>query len=373
MKELLIVLLLCLLVGCTNDNYIELGYSSSQAKTIRKLEKSNQVFFSEYSDDLAEIIDSEAFLEDNIKSYIKFTNILSPKDIVENVNEGIISNFNYGTVARLCKIDNFDASNLRDYLKLSNRYSEKIIVKLVNENITEYEKIDKLYKDIAFDLNNVQLYLDYFEEKENTRELIEFVNTKRFLTYYEDAENADIDKYGDLVLVNKYNLLDSDYEPENLVPVENNYGVGYLKENAYQAYKKMQDEAEKQGYSFYITSPYRSYNTQTKLYNYYLTIDSQEEVDIYSARPGSSEHQLGLAVDILKSGYDFDDFYRSPEAEWLKENAYKYGYILRYPEEKTDITGYKFEPWHFRYVGEIAEDVYMSGLTYDEYFEVNIR
>ena len=127
------------------------------------------------------------------------------------------------------------------------------------------------------------------------------------------------------------------------------------------------------GIYFYIISPYRSYDHQYSLYHRYLANDTQANVDTYSARPGNSEHQLGLAADIMSSGYDFGTFYMAPAAKWLQDNAYKYGFIFRYPESKIDIKGYKYEPWHYRYVGDIAEDVYKSGVTYDEYFEKYIK
>ena len=120
-----------------------------------------------------------------------------------------------------------------------------------------------------------------------------------------------------------------------------------------------------------IRSGYRSYNIQVQLYNNYVKKDGKAEADRYSARPGFSEHQTGLVLDITTGntsrpiGTWFDN---TPQAKWLYENAYKYGFILRYPHESEYITGFVFEDWHFRFLGiDLATKVYESKLTYDEY------
>ena len=119
-------------------------------------------------------------------------------------------------------------------------------------------------------------------------------------------------------------------------------------------------------------SGYRSYQTQQNLYNRYLQKDPQNVVDTYSARAGHSEHQTGLAIDVSSNNSDMITFEVSPSFKWMKENAHLYGYILRYQKGKEDITGYKYEPWHYRYVGkEIATLLYQTGLTFDEYVAIN--
>ena len=118
----------------------------------------------------------------------------------------------------------------------------------------------------------------------------------------------------------------------------------------------------------WVCSGFRSYTVQKNLYNSYVRRDGAENADRYSARPGHSEHQTGLAFDI---NYADDRFKGTPEAAWLAANAYKYGFILRYPEGKESVTGYIYEPWHYRYVGvENAAKIYASGLTLEEYFGI---
>ncbi len=133
----------------------------------------------------------------------------------------------------------------------------------------------------------------------------------------------------------------------------------------------MQADANAVGLSLSIVSGYRSYVTQRNTYNNYVARDGQAVADTYSARPGHSEHQTGLAIDVNSLLVSFEN---TPEGQWLKDNCYKYGFILRYPKGKDSITGYMYEPWHFRYVGNsLAEQLYNSGdwITLEEYLGIN--
>ena len=132
-------------------------------------------------------------------------------------------------------------------------------------------------------------------------------------------------------------------------------------------------DAKKEGLNIYLSSGFRSYNTQKNLYNNYVARDGQAAADTYSARPGHSEHQTGLAFDVNQVNSSFDN---SNEAKWLSNNAYKYGFILRYPKGKTGETGYQYESWHFRYVGEdLAKKLYNGGnwITMEAYFGITSK
>lgn len=145
------------------------------------------------------------------------------------------------------------------------------------------------------------------------------------------------------------------------------YNPGLLPETQ-AAFEKMQAAAKADGLDLTIASGFRSYELQKNLYNKYVTRDGKEKADTYSARPGHSEHQTGLAMDINKAS---DSFHNTPEAKWLAENCWKYGFIIRYPEGKQNITGYKYESWHVRYLGEeLAKTVYDSGKTLEEYLGI---
>ena len=182
--------------------------------------------------------------------------------------------------------------------------------------------------------------------------------------FYENTSIAkDIDKI--TMLVNKYHYVKSDYVPKNLIEIN---GLIINKE-AYNAYLEMKEDIQKENLNIRIISAYRSYNYQEKLYNNYLSHDTKEKVDTYSARPGYSEHHTGLAIDIDNTILDFNKFYLTKEFIWMQENSYKYGFILRYPKDKENITGYSYEPWHYRYVGkEIAEYIKKHNSTYEEYY-----
>lgn len=150
------------------------------------------------------------------------------------------------------------------------------------------------------------------------------------------------------------------------------YGNG-LTSATQSAFDKMNADAKSLGLSLWIASGYRSYWTQNTLYNNYVASDGKEEADTYSARPGYSEHQTGLAFDLNSVE---DSFANTDEGKWVKDNCYRYGLIIRYPKGKESITGYIYEPWHLRYVGvELATKLYNDGdwITLEEYFGIDSK
>ncbi len=178
--------------------------------------------------------------------------------------------------------------------------------------------------------------------------------TKNGITY--------IDGY---LIANKTYSLPSSYNPGGLTSETNN------------AAQKMFAAAELEGLPhMWAQSGFRSYSTQSSLYNTYSARDGKAAADTYSARPGHSEHQTGLAFDVCSTGYACisNGFNDTAPANWLAKNAYKYGFILRYPKGKSNETGYMYESWHFRYVGsELAEKLYNNGnwITMEDYFGIS--
>ena len=157
-------------------------------------------------------------------------------------------------------------------------------------------------------------------------------------------------------------------------PLPQNYNPGENKE-ARTAFEQMATDAKALGFDFVAFSGFRSYEYQTTLYNNYVNRDGKEAADRYSARPGHSEHQTGLAFDIGENSQQglwlTTEFGETPAGKWLADNAHKYGFILRYPEGKEEITGFMYESWHFRYLGvEKATDVKETGLTLEEYLGI---
>ena len=150
--------------------------------------------------------------------------------------------------------------------------------------------------------------------------------------------------------------------------VPSDYGSGLL-DIVYDAYSNLKKDALDLGYDIPLKSGFRTYEYQNKIYNNYIKLYGKEEADTFSAPPGCSEHQTGLAMDVGKIDDDYD---KTKEGSWLQENAYKYGFIIRYARGKESITGYKYEPWHIRYLGiDTATKVYNSGLSLEEYLNIS--
>ncbi len=162
-----------------------------------------------------------------------------------------------------------------------------------------------------------------------------------------------------VLIANKTYPLPADYNPGGLTP------------ETQAAFDEMAADAAKDGLSLSICSGFRSYELQNQLYTNYCNRDGKAAADRYSARPGHSEHQTGLAMDINMASDAFND---TPEAKWLAENCWKYGFIIRYPQGKEEITGYKYESWHCRYLGkEWAKTIFDSGKTLEEYFNIDSK
>ena len=169
------------------------------------------------------------------------------------------------------------------------------------------------------------------------------------------------------VCVNRKSTLSSDYKPTDLVLPDvravNSSNRLYMRKEAASALEELFKAAEDENYYLYAVSGYRSYSYQKSIYNPYSG---------YSAPAGASEHQLGLAMDITLAKYNGTlsvDFGNTKEGKWVKENAHKYGFIIRYLQGKEDITGYNYEPWHLRYLGvDLATELYEKNITLEEYY-----
>lgn len=181
------------------------------------------------------------------------------------------------------------------------------------------------------------------------------------------------------VVVNKGRKLPASYVPADLVTPAVRIRSGSeakLRADAARALEQMFSAAKSQGLTLMVTSAYRSYNYQRGIYSNYLKTQGQAYTDATSARPGHSEHQTGLAADISPGSRkcELDTcFADTPEGIWTAKNVHAYGFIIRYPEGKQEITGYSFEPWHLRYVGpELAQQINSSGKTLERFFDLTL-
>lgn len=177
-----------------------------------------------------------------------------------------------------------------------------------------------------------------------------------------------------LALVTKETTLRSDYVPYDLQPVPAYMNPSYnmkLREEALEYLTALWDAADADGVTVSIRSAYRSYSTQKSLFQDYASRHGEEKANRFSARPGQSEHQLGTTVDFGGTAVDFTAaFAQTEQGEWLAENAYKYGFAMSYPQGKEHITGYIFEPWHYRYIGiDAAREWKESGKPLKEYLD----
>ncbi|MBM7599763.1 LAS superfamily LD-carboxypeptidase LdcB [Virgibacillus halotolerans] len=183
-----------------------------------------------------------------------------------------------------------------------------------------------------------------------------------------------------LVLVNKAHALPDDYEPADLVfpdvrfPFTEDLPKKQMRKEAAKALEKMFAEADSEKLDLFAQSGYRSYERQDAIFAANVEKNGEKAANNYSARPGESEHQTGLVMDVTSPEVNYGleiEFGDTKEGKWLAKHAADYGFIIRYPEEKEDITEYQYEPWHIRYVGKkAAKEIMSEGITLEEYLGV---
>jgi len=184
----------------------------------------------------------------------------------------------------------------------------------------------------------------------------------------------------DLVLVNKNRKLPDGYEPTDLTyPIVPLHGASkdktLMRKEAAHALENLFQTAEANGIILTPVSAYRSYDRQLSLYNYYLQTQGEEWTQAYSAVPGTSEHQTGLSIDVSSPNFGNKleaEFGDTKEGVWLSDHAHEFGFVIRYPEDKVEVTGYHYEPWHIRYVGkEYSTYLFEKDLVLEEVIAPN--
>ena len=313
-------------------NFVSLGYNKSEAKLLlNKLPSNNYNLLNDYDES---IIDLVSYKDYNPKLFSKYYEyyLKNKKSDIKNII--VIVNSGYDLMK-------YPASDLLSSLVLEKYYINK----------------------------NVARYLDYGNtNKVTSKEVVAIVNSKADLDYYKNVKSSSLED-GNLILVNKFYYLSENYVPKDLVTLSSKYNIGSndkMRKEAANAFMKMVDAALLDNIILKNASAYRSYEYQDNLYDSYVERDGKKKADIYSARPGFSEHQTGLCTDINTIDSSFHD---TDEAKWLLNNSYKYGFIIRFPKDKEKITGYKYEPWHYRYVGKkVAKIIFENDLTLEEYY-----
>lgn len=226
------------------------------------------------------------------------------------------------------------------------------------------------------------------ETKEATRQFLKDkkeIEAGKGLPWEEDEETNEAgnpitnNPYEVLVLVNKHHALPDDFDPEDLVepdvrfPFTEDLPKKQLRKVAANALEEMFAAGDEAGVDLYAQSGFRSYDRQDAIFTANVEKDGEKAANNYSARPGESEHQSGLTMDVTSADINYDltiAFEDTDEGQWIKEHASEFGFIIRYPEDKEDITEYQYEPWHLRYVGEkAAKEITENGLSLEEYLE----
>lgn len=271
---------------------------------------------------------------------------------------------------KLSKIG-YQENEIKRIKKLNDKQIDTVLKIDYNKNIDDF--IQQKY----FIFDNLTDYLKYYKENDDKsiKDIVSIVNVGTNRDHYTKTKATNMNKK-DLILVNKYNYLSKDYQPDDLIniPLQYSYADNKIREHVYEEFKNMWYAANKEGLTLIVTSSYRSYDEQEKIHKSYANQKGQEWADSVSARAGYSEHQTGLALDIVTYNSTMDNFEDSEEFKWLKKNSYKYGFILRYPKDKTYITGYDYESWHYRYVGKkIAKEIHDQDITYDEYYAFYLK
>lgn len=270
---------------------------------------------------------------------------------------------------------NFNIKKLDRYLQFYKVYPSlniKHIVSLVNQDIDQLEIKDSeflpnIISEKYYMADRLPRYLVYHDTYPTLEvsTVVRYVNANTDHDYYTNTTPSDTNDQL-LILANKYTYLDANYKPDDLVTVEENFMV---RKEVKDAYQKMSQQAQQEGLSFHMNSAYRSYQSQQQVYQEYQQKFGQSYADKYASRPGYSEHQTGLAIDITTRRVRFNSFDETEEYKWLQAHAHEYGFILRFPKGLEKITGYHYEPWHYRYVGvEAATKIKQENITFEEYY-----
>lgn len=296
--------------------------------------------------------------------------VLSDKDfdinnflIYKDLNYYDLSNYT-GSVNKLIKIG-YNVEDINSILKSCNEESlNNFLEKEYDENISKYLK---------YDFSKLEYYDRYVSYKElnniDYEKVVVYVNIGLDNDFYTNTKI--VNTFSTDMLVNKYLGLSEEFVPDNLIKIDSSYAVDSKQlgnEEMVKAFINMSDDCKNEtGYKIFVRSGYRDYNNQQETYNLYLNTYGLKYAESYVTHPGYSEHQTGLAVDIKAESSN--TFAGTKESKWLLENAYKYGFILRYKSDTEEITGIKYESWHYRYVGlEISSYLKENNMTYDEYY-----
>lgn len=331
------------------SNFTNLGYSKAASKVI--LFSGNKEFVLSVGENktLNAAFESKDYRDKYLSNYAKIK-YQKQENIIKNINTLLDKGYSNNDVSIILAHGN-------------------------DKDVTEFTKRDRIkyleefYQYPYAKLKNYDRYIKYTDETgEDEKTTVIHVNLNMDKEKYVDFEY--VDKYSFDMLVNKYRSMGEDMEPDDLVKISDNYTEKeefYGNKVAVNALIQMFEAAKIDGLEMVVNSAYRSYKEQEETAEFYRKWYGDNYVTNYVAKPGFSEHQTGLAFDIGSTSKNV--FVESKEYEWMLENAHKYGFILHFSKKGEVITGFRSEPWHYRYVGkDIAKYIYEHKITFEEYY-----
>lgn len=349
-----------------------LGYSAEEAREFAcKLDENalDELVDRAHSTQYIELLAAENFAAENFLKYLAALdrNQLGPASTVRLVNHpDYDENLTYTA----------DMLSILLHERYISANSERYFNYLTKHVASSESDIDQAEPDIELDVDQSESDLGQAESAEilSTDQIISAVNANRDYEYYTNTTPTNLDD-NHLMLVNKYYFLDESFIPD-ITELGAEYGaVGVeIERETKENFLALYDAALESGFRLYVTSGYRGYADQTEVYNSWVASVGEDAALNYAALPGYSEHQTGRALDIFVIGETTNTFAQHPAAKWLAENAWRYGFILRYPEAYENLTGYAYEAWHFRYVGQpAAAEISQNDLTLEEYWALKHR
>lgn len=345
----IVVLLCCSIFFFQVNELKKIGYSSKASKNILFSFKKDYVLSVGENKTLNAAFESSYYRDKYLDNYAKIK-YQKQENIIKNINKLLDKGYSNSNISMI--LEHGDDAEVSEFVK-----RDKI------------KYLEEFYSVDYAKLSNYDRYLKYSDETgEDEETTVLYVNLDMDKEDYN--EFVDIDKFSIDMLVNKHRKLDSDFVPNDLVEIDEKYaseeGMKANKE-AINAFIQMFKAATKENLGLVINSSYRSYSDQEEICESYRELYGDSYVERYVAQPGFSEHQTGLAFDIGSTSSRI--FADSKEYEWLQDNAYKYGFILRFSKKYENVTGFRNEPWHYRYVGKkIAKYIYEHNITLEEYY-----
>lgn len=327
----------------------KIGYDYEAATQILLLGKKDYIKNINYNKTLNAAFQSKYFDENNIDSYSKIE-YQEQDNLIKNINTLIKRGYSNSNISLILSHGN--DSDVSEFAKREKiKYLEEFY-SIKYAKLKYYDRYVKYSRETGEDEETTVVCVNLGMDNED------YVNPTKVSEFSTD------------MLVNKHYVLEEDFTPSDLVEFDSKYTNGEVQKGSREAvvaFSKMYEAAKKEGLGLVINSSYRSYKEQEALCAYYKELYGDGYVNRYVAFPGYSEHQTGLAFDIGSTTSNI--FAQSEEYTWMLDNAYKYGFILRFTNKKMSYTGFRSEPWHYRYVGKkIAKYIYENNISYEEYY-----